>query len=159
MPHRYAVPAITALLAVLLLLTTSCGAYMKLSGEITRVRVVDTGGPRNVLVVEFQATNTAKIGYIFREAVIEITDDSGTAVGDAIAVHDARNLCKHMASLGGDCAEPILTRQAIGAGETVTRLVAAAFNRSAEDLRNRKSLTLRIIELDRLHTDFVEPAR
>ncbi|MCW5965964.1 MAG: hypothetical protein KIT83_18135, partial [Bryobacterales bacterium] len=63
---------------------------------------------------------------------------------------------QHLASLAGDCAEPLLTRQTIAPGETVTRLVAASFDIDAEELRNRKQLTLRIRELDRLETKLTE---
>jgi len=145
---------IVALLCVLAL--GSCGNYMKLSGAITRVRVVETGGPRNVLVVEFEATNTAKVGYVVREAEMIVTRGGEAISGDPIAVRDATNMCQHMASLGGDCAEPLLTRQTIAPGETVTRLVAASFSLSADQLREREKLVLRVLELDRLPTEFTE---
>ncbi len=149
----------SVLLTAVACLLPGCGAYMKLDGEITRVRVVETGGPRNVVMVEFKATNTAKIGYIVREAEVEIDDGTEILRGETIAVRDAQNMCQHMASLDGDCAEALLTRQTIAPGETVTRLVAASFDRSAEDLRNRKQLTLRVRELDRLETQFTEVER
>ncbi|MCW5966594.1 MAG: hypothetical protein KIT83_21325, partial [Bryobacterales bacterium] len=59
------------------LLLSGCGAYMKLDGNITRVRVVETGGSRNVLMVEFTVTNNAKIGYIVREAAVDISGEEG----------------------------------------------------------------------------------
>jgi hypothetical protein len=146
-----------AALALLLLgLLGGCGAYMKLDGAIQRVRLVETGGPRNVLVVEFRATNNAKIGYVVREAEVEITLNDQTVTGDIIAVRDAQTMCQHMASLDGDCAEALLTRQTIGPGETVRRLVAASFNLRADELRDRTQLTLRVRELDRLETVLLE---
>jgi len=146
-------------LALLATVLSSCGAYMKLDGTITRVRVVETGGSRNVLVIEFQVKNTAKVGYIVRDAEVELIDAEGAAKGETIAVRDAKNLCQHMATLAGDCAEALLTRQTIAPGETVTRLVAASFARTADALRNRKQLTLRIRELDRLETALQEGPR
>jgi hypothetical protein len=156
MPLRLQRFSLVLVLALCLGLLASCGNYMKLSGKITRVRVVETGGPRNVLVVEFEATNTAKVGYVFREAEVILTRGDRVITGDAIAVRDAASMCQHMASLGGDCAEPLLTRQTFAPGETVTRLVAASFQLSADELRERDKLVLRVIELDRLPTEFVE---
>ncbi len=158
--HMYAYPRYQLLLAPVLVALTiiiaGCGAYMKLDGAITRVRIVETGGPRNVVVVEFTATNNATIGYIVREAEVDIITASEAITGEVIAVRDAQTICRHMASLDGDCAEALLTRQTIAPGETVTRLVAASFGLSADELRNRKQLTLRIRELDRLETVLTE---
>lgn len=148
-------PRYLALFAAFLLLP-GCGAYMKLDGEITRVRVVETGGPRNVLVVEFKARNNARIGYVVKEAEVDLDTGTETLTGETIAVRDAMNLCQHMASLSGDCAEPLLTRQTIAPGDTVTRLVASSFALSPDELRNRKQLVLRVRELDRLETEFRE---
>lgn len=143
----------------LALFLSSCGAYMKLDGAITRVRVVETGGARNVLMVEFTVTNNAKVGYIVREALVDLSEGESVVTGETIAVRDTINMCQHLASLAGDCAEPLLTRQTIAPGETVTRLVAASFDRTAEELRNRQQLTLRIRELDRLETKLTEGAK
>ena len=156
MPRKLTHCTLLSLVAVCVFSLASCGNYMKLSGEITRVRVVETGGPRNVIVVEFEATNTAKVGYIVREAEVVITHGDEVTTGDSIAVRDAANMCQHMAALGGDCAEPLLTRQTIAPGETVTRLVAASFSMTADQLRERDKLVLRVLELDRLATEFTE---
>ncbi len=133
-----------------------CGRYMKLDGQITRVRVVETGGDQNVLVVEFEAINNAKVGYIVREAEIEIPGNDSAITGDAISVRDAKVICQHSPELGNDCAEPLLTRETFAPGSTVKRLVAASFQLTAEELKNRKGLLLRVRELDRLETEFRE---
>ncbi len=147
-----------ALLAAMLLflILAGCGRYMKLDGVITRVRVVETGSGRNVLVAEFDITNTASVPYIVREAELEIPDDSGPLLGAAVAVRDAQTLCRHMASLNQDCAQPLTPRERIAPGASVRRLVAASFPKTARELEQRKGLLLRIRELDRMQTEIRE---
>ncbi len=144
------------LAAALLALLPGCGRYMKLDGSIGRVRVVETGSPRNVLVVEFDVTNTASVPYVVKEASMEITGRSGPQAGDTIAVQDVQTLCKHMASLNHDCAQPLTAREEIAPGATVRRLVAASFPVTAAELRERTGLLLRIRELDRMETELRE---
>jgi hypothetical protein len=133
-----------------------CGAYMKLDGAIQRVRVVETGGEKNVLVVEFDVTNHAKIAYVVREAEIEIEDGQKRVAGETVAVRDIQNICQHVASLNHDCAQPLVTREQIAPGATVRRLVAASFAKTPRELGERQGLLLRIRELDRLETEIRE---
>ena len=72
--------------ALSLVFLPACGRYMKLDGSISRVRVVETGSPRNVLVVEFDVTNNASIPYVVKEAELEIPVDGGPQKGGTIAV-------------------------------------------------------------------------
>ncbi|MCC7342184.1 MAG: hypothetical protein IT170_13980 [Bryobacterales bacterium] len=144
---------VTTVLAALL---SGCGRYMKLDGSIGRVRVVETGSPRNVLVVEFEVTNTASVPYVVKEAELEIPVGGGTEKGDTVAVQDALTLCRHMASLNNDCAQPLTAREAIAPGATVRRMVAASFAKTAKELRERPGLLLRIRELDRMETELRE---
>ncbi len=144
------------LTAALLALLPGCGRYMKLDGLISRVRVVETGSPRNVLVVEFDVRNTASVPYVVKEASLEFTGRNGLQTGDTIAVQDAQTLCKHMASLNHDCAQPLTTREQIAPGATVRRLVAASFPVTAAELRERTGLLVRIRELDRMETELRE---
>lgn len=144
------------LTAALLALLPGCGRYMKLDGSISRVRVVETGSPRNVLVVEFDVRNTASVPYVVKEASLEFTGRNGLQTGDTIAVQDAQTLCKHMASLNHDCAQPLTTREQIAPGATVRRLVAASFPVTAAELRERTGLLVRIRELDRMETELRE---
>lgn len=146
-------------LLLLAALFSSCGAYMKLDGSITRVRVVETGGSKSVLVVEFDVTNTASVGYVVREAELTVVSGGSSAKGSQISVRDTQSLCQHMAALAGDCGEPLMTREVIGPGETVSRLVAASFDLSAEELRNREKLTLLVRELDRIESTIVESVK
>lgn len=154
--RRFPFAAILAT-AALVALVAGCGRYMKLDGAISRVRVVETGSQRNVLVVEFDVTNTASVPYIVKEAELEISDSGGgTQKGDTIAVQDIRTICQHMASLNHDCAQPLTPREAIAPGATVRRMVAASFPATAKALRERAGLLLRIRELDRLETELRE---
>lgn len=158
MVRRFYLPHM--LLTLLLSLHVGCGAYMKLDGKITRVRVVETGGPKTVLVVEFDITNTAKVGYVVKEAELTVTSAGTSATGSPISVRDVQTLCQHMAALSGDCGQALLTREVIPAGETVSRLVAASFDLSAQELRNREQLTVLVREIDRMETVFHEfPAK
>ena len=148
----WAMLAATALITALL----GCGRYMKLDGAISRVRVVETGSARNVLVVEFDVTNTARVAYVVRDAELEIPDGDGALKGATISVQDAQTICQHIASLNHDCAQPLITREEIAAGATVRRMVAASFPKAAKELEERQGLTLRIRELDRLETEIRE---
>lgn len=143
-------------LAIASVALAGCGAYMKLDGKIARVRVVDTGAPKNVLVVEFDITNTAKIAYVVREAEIEVLSGSETVKGQTVAVRDIRTICEHVASLNHDCAAAITPREEIAPGETVRRLVAASFPMSVERLNARTGLLVRVRELDRMETELRE---
>ncbi|MDZ7637646.1 MAG: hypothetical protein U5J83_05265 [Bryobacterales bacterium] len=141
---------------ILALCLCGCGAYMKLDGSIARVRVVETGGEKNVLVVEFDVTNTARIAYVVKEAELEIPSGTGTLMGDSISVRDAQTICRHVASLNHDCAQALVTREQIPPGATVRRMVAASFPKSVKELEERKGLLLRIRELDRMETEIRE---
>ena len=147
-----------AMLAATVLITAllGCGRYMKLDGSISRVRVVETGSERNVLVAEFDITNTARVPYVVKEAELEIPDGDGTLQGATISVQDAQTICQHMPSLNHDCAQPLITREEIAPGATVRRMVAASFPKTAKELEERKGLTLRIRELDRMETEIRE---
>lgn len=153
--RRFPFAAILAT-AALLALVAGCGRYMKLDGAIGRVRVVETGSQRNVLVVEFDVTNTASVPYVVKEAELEISDGDGARKGDTIAVQDIQTICRHMASLNHDCAQPLAPREAIAPGAAVRRMVAASFPVTAKELRERTGLLLRIRELDRMETELRE---
>lgn len=144
------------MLALATIVLAGCGAYMKLDGEIARVRIVDTGADNNVLVVEFDVTNTAKIAYVVREAEIEVSHGSETVKGDSVAVQDIRTICQHITSLNHDCAAVLTPREEIPPGKTVRRLVAASFNMSGDKLAARTGLLLRVRELDRMETELRE---
>lgn len=144
------------LACVVLLALQGCGGYMKLDGSIQRVRVLETGGEKNLLVVEFDVTNNASIAYVVREAEIEIPDGEKSLMGETVAARDIQNICKYVAALNHDCAQPLITREQIGPGATVRRLVAASFAKTPAELRERKGMLLRIRELDRLETEIRE---
>lgn len=153
--RRRALVLLTTLVALLLALP-GCGGYMKLDGAIQRVRVVETGGEKNLLVVEFDITNNASIAYVVREAEIEIPDGEKSLMGETVAARDIQNICQHVPALNHDCAQPLITREKIGPGATVRRLVAASFAKTPAELGARKGLLLRIRELDRLETEIRE---
>ncbi|MCZ2152557.1 MAG: hypothetical protein LC114_01440 [Bryobacterales bacterium] len=138
------------------LICSACGRYMKLDGTITRVRAVTTGSGQDVLVAEFDITNTAKVPYIVRDAELQIPDGPTPLTGTTIAVRDVQTLCEHMAALNHDCAQPLMARETIAPGATVRRLVAASFPKSAQELEQRKGLLVRIRELDRMETELRE---
>lgn len=142
--------------AVLIAALPGCGRYMKLDGAIGRVRVVETGSARNVLVVEFDISNTARVPYVVKDAELEIPDGAAMLKGETISVQDAQTICQHMPSLNHDCAQPLTTREEIAPGATVRRMVAASFPKTTKELEERKGLRLRIRELDRMETELRE---
>src|SRR5690606_1048868 len=112
--------------------------------------------PKTVLVVEYDVTNTAKVGYVVKDAEITVISSGVPVTGSPISVRDVQTLCQHMPTLSGDCGQPLLTREVIPAGETASRLTAASFELSAQELRDREQLTVLVREIDRMETQFSE---
>lgn len=125
------------------------GTHLELTGSIRKTRVAPLSATRSVVVVDFRATNPADYPFVLKTAELEVTLKNGEkVVGQFIPESDAKVLFTAIGALGDKLAVSVFTGERIPKKTTVERMVAASFTLPDSDLESRKSLVLRLRDVD-----------
>lgn len=122
---------------------------LRLEGSVAKVRTAALSGTRSVAVVDFRAVNPSKFRFVVDTIAVDAVLANGETVqGQFVSEGDAKQLFTALPELGEKRADSLVIRQNIGPGESTERMTAAAFSVPLADLDARKSLTVRIHDLD-----------
>lgn len=137
------------------------GAQIRLEGSIQKVRTQRMDDRSCVVLVDFRFVNPARYPFVVRNATIHLETAEGvTLTGSTVAATDLRNVFKYYSKVNPDLGEMyndvLLAKDRIGAGEALDRMLGARFGIPEADARSRRSLTLRIEDVDGAVTEIRE---
>jgi hypothetical protein len=128
-------------------------AHVVLEGAIQKVRTLPLDDSASFLVLDFRVTNPSGYPFVVREVQIMVDGVEGSVVADS----DARRLFDYYKTIGPKYNDSLKARDRVAAKQTIDRMVSARFEFPEAKLKDRKSLTLRIEEVDGLVSELKLP--
>lgn len=136
-------------IAVAAVFYTQRGAHIEVTGKFLKVRTAPLDAHSSVLVIDFRVTNPADYPFEVRDINVALEDASGNkSDGMTISASDAERLFAGVPLLGQKYNPPLTLRDKIGPHQTQDRMVAIRFDMPDTELDKRKSLVIRIDEVD-----------
>jgi hypothetical protein len=125
------------------------GAHIRLDGGIQQVRLAGMDDYSSVAVIDFRFHNPADYPFVVRRVDVSIVDADGhTYDGATVSEVDAKRLFEHYKPLGQKFNDSLLMNDKIAPRTTEDRMIAARFAVPERILEGRRSLTIRIEEVD-----------
>lgn len=125
------------------------GAHIQLSGSLLKVRTQAMDEASSVAVIDFRVRNPSDYFFVVRRVDVTLqTKDGKEQESTAISEVDAKNLFQYYPLLGQKFNDTLLMRDRISPRGTLDRMVAARFELPESEVQSRKTLTIRIEEVD-----------
>jgi hypothetical protein len=135
------------------------GARLALEGSFMKVRTVAIDEHSTVAIVDFRFANVADYRWVVRRVDVYVTDSQGREVqGMTVSEVDARHLFEYFPLLGQKYNESLLPRARIEAHRGADRMIAARFDVGEDEFKARKSLRIRIEDVDGAVSEISEAA-
>ena len=135
--------------AIVLTLAGTKGSHLELNGNILKVRVLSLNPNASIVILDFRAKNPSDLVFVVKNVTIVLEPGSGAAVeGALISKFDIENVFKYEKLLGEKYNEVLSIRDKIAPRQTVDRMVGARFELAEEAINARKSIKLRIEDMD-----------
>jgi hypothetical protein len=151
--------ALAALIAAILVFINSTGRP-RLEGSILQMRNVATDTRANVVILDVRITNPGRALFMVRDVIVVIVDAAGVPLeADAAAEPDIDRLLAYHKMLGPRYNPTLKSRERIAPGETKDYTVAGAFALTEQELAQRRSLRLRLVDVDGAAVEIGPPRR
>lgn len=128
-------------------------AHVVLEGAIQKVRTLPLDDSASFLVLDFRVTNPSGYPFVVREVQVIVDGVEGSVVADS----DAKRLFDYYKTIGPKYNDSLKARDKVAAKQTIDRMISARFEFPEAKLKDRKSLTLRIEEVDGLVSELKLP--
>jgi methyl coenzyme M reductase gamma subunit len=136
-------------------LFTTRRAHPNIEGAILKVRTMPTDEKNSIVVVDFRVSNQGNIPLVIQDAFITVTTSGGKTVeGMTVARDDMNRIFEGYKLLGPKYNEVLVIRDRVGKDQTLDRMVAAALPIPENELQNRKSITVRLHDIDGPNYEF-----
>jgi hypothetical protein len=154
-PGRYiAVGLALATALVGLWLMLSGRSVARLDGGILQVRQVATDTRALVVILDVRVTNPGRAMFMVKNVSVLIEDAEGTLLeADAAAEPDIDRLLDYHKLLGPRYNPTLKSRQQINPGQTADYTMAGAFLLTEDEFAQRRSLRVRILDVDGAQVD------
>jgi hypothetical protein len=140
---------VVVLIAVGIILFLQRGAHIELKGAVLKVRTLAMDEHSSIAVVDFRFANPANYPFVVRTVDVSVTGPAGEDYpGSPVSEVDAKRLFEFYPVLGQKFNDSLLTRDKIAARTTQDRMIVARFEIPVAQLDARKSLTIRIEDVD-----------
>ena len=131
------------------LLMGTKGNHLELTGAILHTRVLALNPKASIVIVDFRVKNPTDVPFVARSVTILLDPASGeTLEGQGVSKVDVDNLFKYEKLLGPKFNEVLSIRDKIAPHQSVDRMAGARFELSDSDVDARKSIRVRIEDLD-----------
>lgn len=160
-PGRYLAAglALVALIAGVLMFINS-RSRPRLEGSILQMRNVATDTRANVVILDVRITNPGRALFMVRDVIVVIEDATGVPLeADAAAEPDIDRLLGYYKMLGPRYNPTLKSRQRIAPGETKDYTIAGAFAITEQELAQRRSLRVRLVDVDGATVEIGPPRR
>jgi hypothetical protein len=125
------------------------GAHMELKGSILKARTLAIDENSSVAIIDFRVTNVADYVWMVRSVDVSIEDGQGYHIeGSTISDLDAARLFEYYPLLGQKFNSSLTPRTRIQPHQAVDRMIGVRFEVPESQLQTRKSMTLRLAEVD-----------
>lgn len=133
------------------------GAHIELQGAILKVRTAAMDEHSSVAVADFRFANPADYPFVVRRVDVSIVGADGQVYeGSPVSEVDAKRLFEYYKLLGQKFNESLLMRDKIAPRTSQDRMIAARFEIPESQLDARRSLTIRIEDVDGPVSELVE---
>jgi hypothetical protein len=130
-------------------LLSTKGAHLELDGRILHVRVLSLNPNASIVVLDFRAKNPSDVQFVVKNVEIVLEPASGEPLtGASISKADVDNVFKYEKILGPKYNDVLSIRDKIGAHETLDRMDGARFELGEAAIDARKSIKIRIEDMD-----------
>ncbi|MCE5309495.1 MAG: hypothetical protein LLG20_17775 [Acidobacteriales bacterium] len=151
------VAAASALVGVLLYWNR--GAHIELKGSIQKVRTLASDESSAVVIADFRFVNPADYPFVVRKVDVFLEDAAGqTLEGMVVSEIDAKRLFDYYPTLGQKFNPSLMVNAKIAPHASLDRMIAAQFKISEEKAQARKSLRIRVEDVDGAVSEIVEKA-
>ncbi|MCU1339552.1 MAG: hypothetical protein JWO19_5133 [Bryobacterales bacterium] len=133
------------------------GSHLQLPGSILKVRSLPDGNTGAIVFADFRVTNTAAIPFVVSSVQMSMETPSGevsTAV--TLSKSDVDKIAAYYRLLGPKYNDVLAVRDTIPPGATIDRMAAGRFSFPPRFLDSRKTLRLRIEEVDGAVAEIIE---
>ncbi len=131
-----------------------------LTGEILKTRTLELTPETTLVMLDFRMKNESNIDFILKEATISWTSADGAEHEmDPVARPDLDRILQYAKQAGPKFNEMFVMREKLTGKVMLDRMAAGVAKASESDFDKRKSLTLRLLDLDGKTFDFKENPR
>jgi hypothetical protein len=140
------------------MLTATQGAHLRLEGKILKVRVLALPGrAASIVVVDFRATNPSNVPFVVNSVTLHLEPATGDAAdGTTISKNDIENIFRYEKLLGPKYNDTLSLQDRIGAHKTSDLMAGARFEVPEAIVNGRKSIRLRIEDVDGAAAEITE---
>jgi len=125
------------------------GAHLELEGRIQKVRTLALPDSSTIVVIDFRFANAANYPFVVRRVDVLLDSAEGrTLEGAVISEPDAVNVFRYYPLLGQKYNPSLTARTRIAPRQSLDRMIAARFELPEEQLARRKSLRVRVEDVD-----------
>jgi len=135
------------------------GAHIELKGSILKVRTLASDPASTVVFADFRFVNPADYPFVVRKVELFLEDGAGqTLEGMGVSDVDAKRLFEYYPTLGQKYNPSLIMNARIAPHASLDRMIAAQFRISEEKVQARKSLRIRVEDVDGAVSEMVETA-
>lgn len=131
------------------LLVGTKGNHLELDGSILHTRVLPLNSKASLVIVDFRIRNPSDVPFVVKSVTMTLTPQSGEpADGVPISKPDVENVFQYEKLLGPKFNDVLSIRDRIEPRKSGDWMDGARFEMSDSEIDRRKSLTLKIEDLD-----------
>jgi len=140
------------------MLTATQGAHLRLEGKILKVRVLALPGrAASIVIVDFRATNPSNVPFVVNSVTLHLEPAAGDAAdGTTISKNDVENIFRYEKLLGPKYNDTLSLQDRIAPHKTVDLMAGARFELPEPAVNSRKSIRLRIEDVDGATAELTE---
>jgi hypothetical protein len=132
-----------------ILMVGTKGNHLELTGAILHTRVLALNPKASIVIVDFRVKNPTDVPFVARSVTILLDPGSGeTLEGQGVSKVDVDNLFKYEKLLGPKFNEVLSIRDKIAPHQSLDRMAGARFELSDSAVDARKSIRVRMEDLD-----------
>lgn len=140
-----------AIVAVLIagILVGTKSSHLELTGNILKVRVLALGEKASLVVLDFRVTNPSAVPFVIGSVSMKLEPPTGEAVeGSQVSRVDMETVFQAQKLIGPHFNDVLTLRDKIGGRQTLDRMTGARFELPESAINQRKSLRLRLEDVD-----------
>jgi hypothetical protein len=132
-----------------ILMVGTKGNHLELTGTVLHTRVLALNPKASIVIVDFRVKNPTDVPFVARSVAILLDPASGDEVeGQSVSKVDVDNLFKYEKLLGPKFNDVLSIRDKIAPHQTLDRMAGARFEFPDSAIDARKSICVRIEDLD-----------
>jgi hypothetical protein len=133
------------------------GAHVELKGSILKVRTLSLEEKSTVAVIDFRFANSSDYPFVVRKVEVFLVDGKGERIqGETVSELDAKRLFQYYPTLGQKYNETLVLRNKVPARQSWDRMISARFTLPESEVNARKSLVVRVEDVDGPTSEIVE---